>query len=113
MFGGELRDNDECLLSLLTNLEVLRVLNHSRLSKPLLQTGHCIVWTAEDEEQGKYVAVFNTEEQEKRVEIFLTELGISHACLVRDLWSREDIGVIHHSVMLDVPTHGARLLKLT
>jgi alpha-galactosidase len=113
MFGGELRDNDEWTLSLLTNPEVLRVLNHSRLSKPHLKTGPWIVWTAEDEEQSKYAAVFNTGEQEDRVEISLTKLGISHACHVRDLWSREDIGVIRDSVTLVVPTHGARLLKLS
>ncbi|NRF92000.1 glycoside hydrolase family 27 protein [Paenibacillus frigoriresistens] len=101
MFGGELRDNDDWTLSLLTNPEVLRVLHHSHSCKPHLRERDRIIWTAEDEEIGKYVALFNTGEQTGMVEIVLSDLGISHACQVRDLWRREDICDINHSVLLE------------
>lgn len=112
MFGGELRDNDKWTLSLLTNPEVIRVLQHSHSGQPYLREINRLIWTAEDDELGKYIAVFNTGDQVDEAEIMRKDFGLSPGCRVRDLWLREDIGVIEHSVVLEIPPHGARLIRL-
>jgi alpha-galactosidase len=112
MFGGELRDNDEWTLSLLTNPEVLRVLNHTHSNKPLFRNGNSIVWTAEDEDGGMYLAVFNTGLEEASIETSFSKLGLTGTYILRDVWKRENIGQEARSIVLLVPDHGARLLKL-
>jgi hypothetical protein len=116
MVGCELRDNDEWTLSLLTNPEVLRVLKHSYSARQLYRRGHFnsdVAWMATDEDGSTYLAVFNTGTVESNMETQYAMLGLEGGCMVRDLWAREDLGVKTGSVAVKVPSHGARLLKLT
>ncbi|MBF4472958.1 NPCBM/NEW2 domain-containing protein [Flavobacterium sp. HJJ] len=64
MFGGNLPDNDPFTLSLLTNKNVLKVLNESTNNKPLFTDKDKAAWIADDPKTGaKYLAVFNTVDQ--------------------------------------------------
>ncbi|MEJ2507035.1 MAG: NPCBM/NEW2 domain-containing protein, partial [Ignavibacteriaceae bacterium] len=64
MFGGNLPDNDEFTLDLITNEEVLAVLNKSRNNNLLFNDGEKIAWVADDENSdSKYVALFYTSDQ--------------------------------------------------
>jgi alpha-galactosidase len=59
MFGGNLPDNDQFTLDLITNREVLEVLQRSRNNRLLFDDGERLVWIAGDmETSDKYVAVF-------------------------------------------------------
>jgi len=116
MVGCELRDNDEWTLSLLTNPEVLRVLNHSRSARQLFRNGYFnqhVGWTAEDEDGSLYLALFNTFGKESDMEVPLSLLGAEGSFTVRDLWKREDIGVATDSVVAKAAPHGARLFRLS
>ena len=113
MFGGELRDNDEWTLSLMTNEEVLRVLNHTHSNKQLYRYGNSVAWTAKDEDGSLYLALFNTDVKKATIETQLSKLGITGSCKVRDLWKKEDVFVCENSIVADVPSHGARLFKLS
>lgn len=63
MFGGNLPDNDEFTLSLLTNKEVLHVLKNSKNNRLLFRKGGRIAWVADDAKSGdKYVAFFYASE---------------------------------------------------
>lgn len=65
MFGGHLPDNDSFTLSLLTNKQVLAVLNKSINNKPLFNTTDKAAWIADEQGTGaKYVAVFNKADQQ-------------------------------------------------
>lgn len=116
MFGGELRDNDEWTLSLLTNEEVLRVLNHSHSNRQLfrkeVEGGDHIGWTAIDEDGSCYLALFNTCDTESNVEAGFDQMNLSGTCTVRDLWVHKDLGEVSNSIKMNVPPHGAKLLKL-
>ena len=48
MFGGNLPDNDPFTLSLLTNKNVLKVLNESTNNKPLFTDKDKAAWIADD-----------------------------------------------------------------
>ena len=69
MFGGNLPDNDEFTLDLMTNEEVLAVLNKSKNNRLLFQNEERIAWTADDAiSNNKYVALFYTNDQKPILE---------------------------------------------
>jgi len=116
MMGGEMRDNDEWTLSLLTNSEVLRLLKHSHSARELFRNGYLgqhIAWAARDDDGGYYLAMFNTWLMDSNMEVQFSQIGIEGTYKVRDLWKREDIGTENMSIRAKVPFHGARLFKLT
>ncbi len=68
MFGGHLPDTDAFTLSLLTNKDMLHVLNKSKNNRPLFTTESKAAWIAEDADtHTKYLAVFNYADQEMAV----------------------------------------------
>ena len=57
MFGGNLPDNDQFTLDLITNEEALAVLQRSRNNRLLFDDGERIAWVADDAgPSDKYVA---------------------------------------------------------
>jgi len=116
MLGCELRDADEWTLSLLTNPEVLRLLESSHSGRQLSRDGwynRHVVWVAEDEDGSSYLALFNVGMTESRMEVPLQKMGLNGAFLARDVWQRSDLGRVTRSVAASVPAHGAMLFKLT
>jgi alpha-galactosidase len=69
MFGGNLPDNDEFTLSLITSDEVLTVLKESKNNKLFLNDGEKIIWIADDtKSSSKYAALFYTSDQKPIIE---------------------------------------------
>ncbi len=59
MFGGNLPDNDQFTLNLMTNQEGLSILRRSRNNRLLLDDGEKIVWAADDTNRtDKYLSLF-------------------------------------------------------
>ncbi len=112
MFGGELRDNDEWTLSLLTNEEVLALHRSGRGARQLYRDEERIAWTSEDEAGARYVALFNAGEHSDTVTVTLAQLGLNEAPQVRNLWAREDLGKQSELSFILAP-HSSILLKLT
>ncbi|MCX7767150.1 MAG: hypothetical protein N2246_10645, partial [Candidatus Sumerlaeia bacterium] len=48
----------------------------------------------------------------ERLGTVLIKMGLAGTYTVRDLWRQEELGEVEHSVVVSVPSHGARLLKL-
>jgi alpha-galactosidase len=112
MMGGELRDNDEWTLSILTNSEILRLLKHSYGAKQIMRTEDIVVWASNDTDGSKYVAIFNISGLRATPVIALTELGLSGSYQVRDLWEHKDLGNVTDKITTEVSIHGVRMLKL-
>ncbi|WP_079913077.1 glycoside hydrolase family 27 protein [Paenibacillus sp. 32352] len=113
MFGGELRDNDDWTLSLLTNREVLHMHRSSFGARQVMREGAGIVWKAEGPEGERYAALFNTGEDPIVITVPLARLGISEAAQAKELWSGREIGSLDHELAVEVPPHGAALFALT
>ncbi|MGO4182153.1 glycoside hydrolase family 27 protein [Paenibacillus sp. TAF43_2] len=111
MFGGEMRDNDEWTLSLLTNEEVLSLHRNGRGARQLYREQDRIAWTAQGDD-ALYVALFNASDQEDTVAVTLAQLGLADAPLVRNIWTRENLGSLNE-LSFSLPPHGSLLLKLT
>jgi alpha-galactosidase len=111
MFGGELRDNDDWTLSLLTNEEVLKVHRNSHSNKPLYREGDHIVWTAIGPLGELYIALFNTGDEPTVIRASWEQLGLKEPKQARDLWKREDLGTVSELAYM-IPPHGSMLVKL-
>ncbi|MBU9721015.1 MULTISPECIES: glycoside hydrolase family 27 protein [Bacillaceae] len=114
MFGGELRDNDEWTLSLLTNEEVLHVHQHSYGARQVFRDDDKVVWSSKDDDGNTFVAIFNLNDTEENVTVNLEQLGYTSNVNVRNLWERVDLdlGSTHHNLSFTLAPHASVFLKL-
>lgn len=115
MFGGNLPDNDPFTLSLLTNKNVLKVLNTSINNKPLFRDENKAAWIADEPGAGaKYLAVFNiSEEAGLKIPVNLKDLGFTGPCSVTDLWSGRSQGKFSGEFAPEINKHGSGLYRIT
>ena len=116
MFGGDLPGNDAFTLSLLTNREVLNVLNHSSNNRQLFRNKQGVCWVAEDPKTGdQYIALFNPgdDPQALKISVNLNDLGFTKPCKVRDLWSKTDKGTVTGTFTATINKHGAGLFRVS
>lgn len=59
------------------------------------------------------VGMFNRSSKNHHGITYWVDLGIEGAYAVRDLWQRQDAGVFTESFSIDIPSHGAALLRLS
>lgn len=125
MFGGNLPDNDDFTLSLLTNKAVLEVNRHSSGNRQLFDREGKIVWTANDLQSGdKYLAVFNISDNDQTkgadnqkiadmILVDLTLLGITGTCSVKDLWTGKVVGNFRGKFAPEIRSHASALYRIT
>jgi hypothetical protein len=102
MFGGDLPNNDEFTLSLITNNDVLNVNQNSINGKQLFRENDLIAWTADDPKTGdKFLALFNASDQQPVVE--------NKAIWKSDLITQETPG---QSVDIDINITNAKKLYI-
>ena len=106
MMGGEMRENDEWTLSLLTNAAVLRLIAHSRDAVQLFRNDTRAAWHSFDENGDEYLALFNLSEGELEVK---GEFENPNGNAV-ELWGREHLLTSDCSAV--IPPHGAVLIGL-
>ncbi|MGA9118213.1 MAG: glycoside hydrolase family 27 protein [Bacteroidota bacterium] len=114
IFGGNLVGLDSATLALLTNPEVLAVNQHSTGNRTVSAGGNLVVWTAAiPGSEDRYVAVFNTGETPRMFTLAWQELGIQFSRLqVRDLWSRDDLG-LKDQLTVDLRPHASALYRIS
>ena len=114
MFGGDLPSNDEFTLELLSNEEVLYILKNSTNNRLLFSANDRKIWIADDSRSNdKFVAIFGiTDDQPVNVVLDLESIGCHGTCMVRDLWTKKDLGEYSGELSLNVMKHGARLVKI-
>lgn len=117
MIGGNLPDNDNFTLSLLTNSEYMEMHAKSYGARQIAREEKNgkgkIVWAANGK-GCKYIALFNTGDKEKVLKLDLsTVLMPDTDYKVLDIWQNEQLGSFKNTISLSVAPHGARLLKLS
>lgn len=120
MMGGHMPNNDAYTLSLLTNIEVLNVNQHSGHNRCIRNDSYPI-WTADIADTNDvFLAVFNrTASGPTPVPVPLTRLEIDRSGLgikrarIRDLWTHTDLGEFTDTFTPAVASHGAELYKIT
>lgn len=117
MMGGNMPDNDEWTLSLLTNDEYMKM--HRECSG-----GHqyyrsekngkgTVIWVANGK-ACKYAALFNTKDKEQTIKLDLSDILMpDDTYTVYDIWSKQTVGSFKNSFKAKVAPHGAVLVKIT
>ena len=114
MFGGNLPDNDEFTLSLMTNDDVLRVNQRATASRELFARANQIAWTAEIAgSPEKYLAMFNVGDTgEEQIRVNWSEMGLPAKCRVRDLWAKKDLGIVLEGQTVRLAPHAAAFFRV-
>ena len=114
MYGGDLPTSNAFALSLITNKEVLYLLNHSIDNKELYYDNDKVIWTAKDpESKAVYLALFNISETKQTVSLSLKEqLGISGKYKLINLWTGKKKDSGDEKLSEEINPHGAVLFKL-
>ena len=108
MFGGDLRDNDEWTLSLLTNQELMDMPEKITKSTQVSRVDDLIIWHAQAED-AQYFALFNASDVDAEMLLDLTDYEFETSVL--DIWSGEQIE-FKPIMNFEVPKHGVVLLKM-
>ena len=117
MLGGNLPDNTDWDLSLLTNDEVLAldqdpaVKPAARLGSSGTAQGRTEVWLRELKDGSRAAGLFNRGETPEQATLMWDQAGLNGKWSVRDLWQRKDLGAFEGQFSAQVPAHGAVLLR--
>lgn len=112
--GADLSKLDPFTIALLTNDEVLDV-NLDVLAKAggrVWSEDRTEIWSRLLADGTIAVALFNRGLDSHRIEARWSDLGLEGAQPVRNLWERRELGNFDGSYAIDVPSHGAVMLKI-
>jgi hypothetical protein len=114
MFGGNLPDNDEFTLSLLTNKEVLEINQNSINNRELENSDGLIVWTADvPGSPDKYVAFFNTgNERSETINLNLSELNLDSSFVAKNLWTKDTTELSNGLLSKEIAPHASAVFRL-
>jgi hypothetical protein len=115
MFGGNLPDNDEFTLSLITNEEVLAVNQKSEKNRELYSDDNKVIWTANvPGTNEQYIAIFNISDNVlKNAKIEWKELAQGYTKYsVRNLWEKKNLGEFENEFTVDLEPHSCVLIKI-
>ena len=114
MMGGDLLTTPESTMKFLKNDEVLYVNQHSVDNRQVLKQNNQAVWVATDPKNGdKFIAIFNLDDKKRTITFNLELESLRGDFKVRDLWEKEDIGIVNGALSADLESHGAKILRLT
>ncbi|HEY6447956.1 MAG TPA: glycoside hydrolase family 27 protein [Acidobacteriaceae bacterium] len=110
--GTNLLRMDAFTESVVTNPEVLAVDQTGENNRPLIQQGDAVVWMASAaEHHGDYIAIFNLSDETRTLTYTWQDLGIVYGkCPVRDLWTREELGM-NNQISVTLAPHASALYQ--
>ena len=114
LIGCDMARLDPFTTALLSNDEVLDI-NQDPLGKPagrVMLDGAKEVWARPLADGTKAVCLVNTASEPQDVTASWSVLGVKGRQPVRDLWMHQDMGSMAYGVTVNVPAHGAIVLKI-
>ncbi|NOU90683.1 hypothetical protein GC102_33880 [Paenibacillus sp. LMG 31460] len=112
--GNDLTNLDEFGIKLLTNDEAIAVNQDGKPAHPVSLASEQQVWYANNGDGTYTVGLFNLGSSNATVNVNWSDIGLSGAASVRDLWSHSELGVFNSSFSSgDLAPHASRLLKVT
>ena len=115
MIGDEMTKFDDFTMSLLTNKELIEILNNTHSAHPLyrrvIDGNEQIVWfTSHNDGKTYYVALFNAGESDAQI---IAPLPFTAQMSCTDVWTGAECGNANGMVFAQVRPHGAVVYKLT
>ncbi|MBR3738797.1 MAG: glycoside hydrolase family 27 protein [Eubacterium sp.] len=108
MIGGNLPENDEFTLSLLTNKEYLKMHDNSYGAKEIFRDKKTVIWSANGG-KCKYIAIFNTDSKARKIKADLTDVLMPDTkYLAHEIWSAQK-STVKNRINCEIEPHGAKL----
>jgi alpha-galactosidase len=114
LIGADLSKIDDWTTNILGNREMLAV-NQDALGKPAarkMSDGWVEVWARPLEDGSMAVGLFNRGPEAARVLAKWSDLGLTGAHPVRDIWLQKDLGRATNEFSAEVPRHGVVFVKI-
>lgn len=105
MMGGEMRDNDEWTLSLLTNDELLMIHRDGRGARQIMREDGIVVWHSHLLDGRDCLAVFNLNDDRKKITYDPEDAGVIGKELEKEIWGQE-VTVEKGEIQALIPAHG-------
>lgn len=117
MMGGNMPENDDWTLSLLTNSEYMKMHRESfgahQYHRNEKKGKGEIIWVSNGR-KCKYAALFNTDDKVKNVKLNLWDILMPDEKYdIFDIWENKYLGSFKNSFKACIPAHGAGLYKIT
>lgn len=112
--GNDLSKMSQETLDILTNKEVVAVDQDAKgvQGRRVAQEGPLEVWAKPLADGSVAVGLFNRGESTNPISVKFADLGIRSTVHVRDLWQHKDLGAFNESYTVEVPKHGAVLVRI-
>lgn len=113
--GNDLTHMKPGALAILTNHQVLAIDQDSAgiQGHRIRQEGPLQIWAKALHDHATALAIFNIESRPVSAVLDFKALGLPDAAQARDLWTGKDLGPLHETLTVEVPRHGAVLLKIS
>jgi len=111
--GDDLTKLDSYGLQLLTNDEVLAVNRAGKPASPVSQASPQQVWHVRYSNATVAVALFNLGDATATVIAKWSDIGLSGAHAVRDMWRKQNLGSFNNQYSTSLPSHGSQLLLIS
>ncbi|HEU5080390.1 MAG TPA: NPCBM/NEW2 domain-containing protein [Opitutaceae bacterium] len=114
LIGCDLERLDDFTLNLLTNDEVIEVDQDPRgeQAAQIVADGRRQVWSKRMEDGSRAIGLFNLSDEPDTVAITWAQLGLEGPQRVRDLWRQQDRGILADEFSVQLPRHGAALIRV-
>ncbi|MEI6412206.1 MAG: putative Ig domain-containing protein [Bacteroidota bacterium] len=114
LIGCDLSRIDDFTYNLLANDEVLAI-DQDALGKQATQAlkkDDYQIWVKELADGGRAIGIFNLSDEDRKIDVNWSELGLKDYKKVRDVWRQKDIGKFGKTFSTEVYAHGVTLVKL-
>ena len=117
MIGTELTLLDECTLSLLTNKELLALMNENCKGTQLLRTDEYVIWKNKDGESGRLcAAIFNISDRDAALSVSLEDLEEGFKAGedkdLYEIWDKHRSVTASGRIETVVPAHGVKVYQV-
>lgn len=112
ILGGELRENRPEEVELITNGDIIGINQCSSDNRQIRRTAEEAVWTCLDSDSNRVIALFNTSDREREIDIDLKGCGFEDKYTGTELWTKETYGDICGSFKVSVPVHSVKIIRL-
>ncbi|MFR8035085.1 MAG: glycoside hydrolase family 27 protein [Lachnospiraceae bacterium] len=112
MMGGEMRDNDDWTLSLLTNEDLLAIHREGRGARQFMREDEIVVWNSRLTDGRDCIALFNLNDEERKVSYAMEQAGVSQRQSAKEIWGQK-VQVEEGVISARIPPHGCICLLLS
>ena len=112
MMGGEMRDNDDWTLSLLTNEDLLAIHRDGRGARQFMREEDIVAWHSRLTDGRDCIALFNLNDEERKVSYAMEQAGVSQRQSAKEIWGQK-VQAEEGVISAGIPPHGCICLLLS